>query len=62
VAFFDLCYVFYIVFVQRIKWCIMPHIIVQMDLPVNGYEQSAVEANLPNYHFEESMFVISPTG
>ena len=36
VALFNLCYVFYIVFVKRIKWCIVPHIIVQMDLPVDG--------------------------
>ena len=36
VALFNLCYVFYIVFVKRIKWCIVPHIIVQMDLRVVG--------------------------
>jgi len=29
-------YVFYIVFVKRIKWRIVPHIIVQTDLPVDG--------------------------
>jgi len=34
VALFNLCYVFYIVFVKRIKWCIVSHIIVQMGLPV----------------------------
>jgi len=27
-ALFNLCYVFYIVFVKRVKWCIVPHIIV----------------------------------
>ena len=35
VAFFNLCYVFYIVFVKRIKWCIVRHIVVQMDLAVD---------------------------
>ena len=33
---FNLCYLFYIVFVKCIKSCIVPHIIVQMDLPVDG--------------------------
>ena len=33
VALFILCYVFCIVVVKRIKWCIVPHIIVQMGLP-----------------------------
>jgi len=36
VALFNLCYVFYIVFVKRIEWCIVSHIIVQMDLPMDG--------------------------
>ena len=51
----------------------MPHIIVQMDLPVDlvcinspkkqdsiarlaaKHEQSAVQSNLPTYHFKERM-------
>jgi len=36
VALFNLCYVLYIVFVRRVKWFIVPLIIVQMDLPVDG--------------------------
>ena len=32
----NLCYVFYIVFVRRVNWCIMPPIIVQVDLSVDG--------------------------
>ena len=28
---FNLFYVFYIVFLKRIQWCIVPHLIVQMD-------------------------------
>ena len=36
VALFNLCYVFYIVFDKRIKWCIVPHIIAEMGLPVDG--------------------------
>ena len=36
VALFNKCYAFYIVFVKRIKWCFVPHIIVQMDPPVDG--------------------------
>jgi len=74
VAFFNLCYVFYIVFVNRIKCCIVPPIIVQMELPVGAlippkqdsfarlaanHKQSVVEANLPTEHFEERMFIIS---
>jgi len=34
VALFNLCHVFYIVVVKRIKWCIVLHTIVQMGLPV----------------------------
>ena len=29
-ALFNLCYVFYVVFVKRIKWCIVPYIIERM--------------------------------
>jgi len=36
VALFNLCYMFYIVFVKHIKWCIVSHIIVQMVLGVDG--------------------------
>jgi len=36
VALFNLCYVFYFVFVKRIKWCIVRFTIVQMGLPVDG--------------------------
>jgi len=36
VALFNLCYMFYIVFLKGIKWGIVPHIIVQMGLPLNG--------------------------
>ena len=36
VALFNLCYMFYIVFVKHIKWCMVPHIIAQMGLPVDG--------------------------
>jgi len=36
VALFILCYVCYIVFVKRVKWCIVMLIIVRMDLPVDG--------------------------
>jgi len=36
VALFNLCHLFYIVFVKRIKYCIVPHSIVQMGLPVDG--------------------------
>ena len=36
VALFNLCYVFYIIFVKHIKWCVVRLIIVQMDLPVDG--------------------------
>ena len=35
-ALFNLCYVFYIVFVKRVKWCIVQYIIVELDLPVDG--------------------------
>jgi len=37
VAVFNPSYVFYIVFVKHIKCCIVPHIIVQMGLPVDGF-------------------------
>ena len=36
VALFNLCYAFYIAFVERIKCYIMPHKIVQVGLPVDG--------------------------
>ena len=36
VALLNMYYVFYIVFVERIKWCIVQHIIVQMGLSVDG--------------------------
>ena len=35
VALFNPRYVFYIIFIKLIKWCIVPHIIAQMDLPVD---------------------------
>jgi len=36
VALFNLYYVFSGVFVKSIKWCIVPHIIVKVGLPVDG--------------------------
>ena len=33
---FNPCYAFYIVSDKRKQWCIVPHIIVQMGLPVDG--------------------------
>ena len=57
---------FYIVFVKRIKWCIVSHIIVQMDLPVDGVcihfpkqdsfaRLETVEVNLPQQALQETL-------
>ena len=71
---FNLCYVFYIVFVKCIKWCIVPDMIMQMDMAVDGVcinfpktwlicaicceTWTECSASQLNYHFEERMFVI----
>jgi len=34
-ALFNLCYVFHIVFIKHIKWCIVSHTIVQRIIPVH---------------------------
>jgi len=50
VALFNLYYVFYIVFVKRINWCIVPHIIVQIDLPVDGVCTHSTKTKLAVKH------------
>ena len=35
VALFKPCYMFCIFFIKRLKWCIVPDIIVQMGLPAD---------------------------
>jgi len=42
VALFNLCCVFY----KRIKWCIVSHIFVQMDLSVDGVGINSPKTNI----------------